>query len=386
MIFLLFLFLLTPYLVGKDLENSKTESLIEESVNITEPIAKPTITESEKKIEEPVIQKTEPEEIILKPNQEDIPTPEITENIKTETIAEEIVPTDKTENLPEEPEFETGKLELLDKIEAEVITSNPESTDVQIITTSDIKRRGFDGGKYTLNDLVNEALADNLGKTFKINLTDDDVNKYLKRANLTDKKQLKKLTETWGYESLEDFYENFKKIYRANSALNYEMSSQLVVLEKEIQDYYKDNPMHREAIYTIETTFVLLDATKTKEELKKELEEFANGTRKLDYIIWDLPITVKKSEISNASRFLEDMAVNSIYIKELSDGFDLFKLIDKKPDHLFTLEERRKEIIEKLQTQKHENAYQKVQSNLLSKAIVYKPEQKVPENIKELGL
>lgn len=295
------------------------------------------------------------------------------------------------ENLDEkkeklEPEFEMGKLELLDKIEAEIITSTPESTDTQIITTSDITKRGFDGGKYTVNDLIDEALADNLGKTFKISLTDDDVNKYLKRANLNTKQQIKELTEKWGYENVEEFYENFKKIYRANTALNYEMSSQIVVTEDEIKEYFDTHPINIEAVYTIETTFVLHDSTKTKQELKEELEQYVNGTKNLNYIIWDLPIKVKKSEISNASRFLEDMTVGSIYIKELSDGFDLFKLICKEPDRVIPFEERKKDIINTLQNKKHEDAYLKVKNNLLDKAIIYVPDQKVPENIKELGL
>ncbi len=346
MIFLLFLFLLTPYAFSAELNDSKNEALIEESVN-----------NSIKPKQENTLTTEKPSELIdntVEPKQDN---PDLIEEKLTEK---------KIEPKAEESEFEIGKLELLDKIEAEIITSTPESTEIQIITTSDISKRAFDGGKYTLDDLIDEALSDNLGKTFKISLTDEDVNKYLKRANLTDKKQLKILTEKWGYESLEEFYENFKKIYRANSALNYEMSSQLVVLENEICDYYAQNPIHLEAVYTIETTFVLLDSTKTKEELKKELEDFANGTKKLDYIIWDFPITVKKSEISNVSRFLEDMTVGSIYIKELNDGFDLFKLLNKEPDRLVPLEERKKEIIDKLQTQKHQNAYQKIKDDLHS--------------------
>ncbi|MDR3646521.1 MAG: hypothetical protein P4L22_03195 [Candidatus Babeliales bacterium] len=375
----IFLFLFTPYILSDDLADIKTELPKEESVKTLEP-----------KTDIPAAELTNTE---LKVIQEEVVPNNTTELPIVDThIQEESPLIEKSEIVPDasakpvEPDFEPGKLELLDKIEAEVTTSTQDSTDVQIITMSDIKKRGFDGGKYTLDDLINEALADNLGKTFKINLTDDDVNKYLKRANLTDKKQLKKLTETWGYESLEDFYESFKKIYRANTALNYEMSSQLVVLEKEIQDYYEQHPVYKEAVYTIETTFVLLDSTKTKEELKKELEEFAAGTKNLDYIIWDLPITIKKAEVTDSSKFLEDMAIGSIYIKELNDGFDLFKLIDKQPDITVPLEERKKVIVEKLQTQKHEQAAQKVNDNLHSKAIVYKPDQKVPEHISELGL
>lgn len=369
MIFLLFLFLFTHALNCQEITDFKNE-LSEKSANIPDSKINTSTLELENRTEIKVPQE---EKIILEDKNIVPDIEQYNSEIKT------------TEEL-DENQFPKGKLELLDKIEAEIVTSTPESTDVQIITTSDIKKRGFDGGKYTLDDLVNEALADNLGKVFKISLTDDDVNKYLKRANLTDKKQLKNLTETWGYESLEDFYENFKKIYRANSALNYEMSSQLVVLENEIQDYYQQNPVYKEANYVIETTFVLLDSTKTKDELKKELEEFANGTKKLDYIIWDPAISVKKSEISNASRFLEDMKVGSIYIKEMSDGFDLFKLINKQPDFIVPFEERKNEIIQKLQAKKHEDAYKKVQNNLYSKAIIYKPDQEVPVNVKQLGL
>jgi len=322
-------------------------------------------------------------------NDLDISTPTEADIKPNETVVNEPteMPVTQAASEPEkEPEFQTGKLELLDKIEAEIVTSTPDSIDTQIITTSDIRKRAFDGGKYTLDDLINEALADNLGKVFKINLTDDDVNKYLKRANLTDKKQLKKLTEQWGYESLEEFYENFKKIYRANSALNYEMSSQLVVTEEEIQEDYKNNPVYKEGYFTIETTFVLLDSTKTKDELRQELEDFVNGKRDLDYIIWDMPITVKKTEIPKANNFLENMPPQSIYIKELNDGFDLFKLIDKKDDYLVPLEENKKERIDKLQTKKQEEVYKKVNENLHSKAIIYKPDQTTPENISELGL
>lgn len=265
-------------------------------------------------------------------------------------------------------------LELLDQIEAEVVSFGPEGASNVIVTKADIARRGsYDGGNYAIDDLVDEALADQYSSILKISLSNEDVDRFLKKNNLSQK-QLTTYLDNWGYPSLEDFYEDFKKTYRAHAALNFEIDSQSAVSEEEIKKYYNQNPIYLEATYEIEMAFVPSSEDKMKQ--KVELEELAAKGKIPSNISWELPLVVKESEIEKNNNFILTMPVGSIFVKEVYDGFDLFKLKRKKSKQKVSLEERRREILDILKKEKYEKVSKKVRKNLQLKALIARPYEK----------
>jgi hypothetical protein len=60
---------------------------------------------------------------------------------------------------------------------------------------------------------------------------------------------------------------------------------------------------------------------------------------------WEDIIIVKASEVSANNQFLSDMKVGQIYLKQVYNGFDLFKMVVIRPRRLEPLSDRRGQIV-----------------------------------------
>ncbi len=137
---------------------------------------------------------------------------------------------------------EDAPLMLLDESQAVIATVSPEKAQVltSVVTLQDVNRQGFDGGQYTIEDLIDFSLMDHLSKDFKIDVTNDDINRYYQKMNLS-RDHLKQIAESNWFPSVEAFNDLFKKNYRGRMALNSLVGSQLVVSEDEVEKYWIEN-------------------------------------------------------------------------------------------------------------------------------------------------
>lgn len=294
----------------------------------------------------------------------------------------------KLEDEKKEEDKVEGELELLDEIVSEITSLSGDVSESIVVTKQDIARRGFDGQVYTREKLEDEVLADQFSKILKATISDEDVNRNLKKMGMNDK-QIADLYQAWGYLSKEEFFEDLKKVYRAKSAINFETESQLVTSEGEIKRYYDENPIFEEMVYTIETAFVPFSEDGNNDDLRAELKKFVEGIiPKPECVVWDNPIQVKESEITDQNRFLTNLNENEIYIREASDGFVIYKMKNIKNKHLISLDDRRDDIVEFLRKQKYPHVAGKMQDKFRSKAIILHPGDtyKWPENVNQLEL
>lgn len=326
--------------------------------------------------------------------------------IAEEVIAEEVV----TEELVEEPQVITEEekklldqadeadeeesdeeeptLTLLDQVEAEVVTFGPEGSETTIITTMDRIRRGFDGNKYSEDDLIDQTLADQFSRVLKVNISNEDINRNFKKMGITQK-EVKSIADGWYFSSVDQFYEELKMIQRANAALKFEIESQLVASEEDIKREYDKKEIYEEAFYIIETAFVPYSEDKSIDDLKKELNDYAKGiptaANKFN-IDWDQPVRINENEIPAANKFLLDLPVGDIFVKDVPGGFDLFRMKRRQLCRLVPLEDRRREIVGKLQQERYPEAYQKAMKRLRSEALISRPSQvfSVPKDVEEL--
>lgn len=268
-------------------------------------------------------------------------------------------------DLSDDNQQEEEPLILLDKIEAVVA----EGDNFQVIAMSDIAKRDFDGAKHSLDDIINENLMDLVAQKLKISVDEDDINKYLQRIKLS-KEQIKAIARANGYYDLAEFYEQFKKMYRANQALGFKIQSELIFPEEVLQQYCEEHPVVEEAIYTVEIATVPFNGN--KQEQRSQLEKFVAGDIHMN-LLWGTPIELKEGEVSQQNDFLFTLPEGKIYLKESSDGFDLFKMKALKPHRVVPLSERRQEILSAFKAEHYDEALERVYTALRQHALILQP-------------
>lgn len=270
------------------------------------------------------------------------------------------------EEVEQEPAEE--KFILLDRIEAVVA----ESDQVKIITNLDVARRGFDGNQYSVDDLVNENLLDILADKLKINVDDKDVTRFLQKMNASEE-QMKQVAQANGFANLSELYDQFKKNFRAQSALGFKTQSELVFSEDTIAQYHKDNPVITESKYVIQTSYINVDSPDKKDEIKQEIEKSIKHEPANIEITWDDPVSILEKEVSDENSFLFEMKEGEVRFKELSNGFSLFKMCKSFPARELTLEERKLEIVNTLRNQKYEEVVTRVFNQLRTNSLILRP-------------
>jgi len=236
-------------------------------------------------------------------------------------------------------EDEFGDLELLDMIETEIVTLSEEGDiKTKLVTFKDIQDRGFDGGKYDRDFVENEMLGHAFSDKFKIVVTDDMITKMLKNKNMGDV-NLDSLIENtnFPFASVQSLYEQLKTINSSRETKSAEAHS---MIGEAVQEYYESHPEYDETSYDLEIAFVPFDKNKSNEAVKTELE---NGIKKQNLekynLVW-LPAPIKQSEIPESRKFIKEMVVGNMTVKEAPDGFDIYRMKKIRPQRLKGLQER----------------------------------------------
>jgi hypothetical protein len=243
----------------------------------------------------------------------------------------------------------------------------------EIITKQDIERSGFDGRNHTRESKVEDSMLCAKAKSLKMAMSDEDVDRYLEKANMNEEQQFM-MASRWFYDGIAEFKAALKDMYLANMSLSYEVESNLVISEADIQSYYDQNPIWLEAEYEIQTSFMPANQN-NQAQVQAKLEKFIQTGKGFKNLTWDDAIVLKTSEISAANQFLADLSVGQVYLKQVSDGFDLFKMVLIRPLRLQPLVERRIEIVNHLRQERHPQVVEQVKKDLQAKSSVYYPVQ-----------
>lgn len=260
---------------------------------------------------------------------------------------------------------------LIDKIEAAVF--GQEGT--QVITKSDIERPSLDGKPRALEDLILERLMFIDAQRYKIIPDEDVIDKHLaavQRENNLTLDDLKTIFAHSGY-SYEEGRQQFGMMSVINSLLDFKIRSRLVVPEKDVVSYYNEHPEMQETAYELQRAVIPYAMDKSRQAQKQEILQFLHEGKGLVNLVWQEPLWVNKSDLSESKSFIKELKVGQNADPLVGDeGFEVFKLIEIKEEHLRSLEERYREIVDVLRRPKYESLLNDYKKQLYENAsIVY---------------
>lgn len=196
------------------------------------------------------------------------------------------------------------------------------------------------------------------------------VNNYIDglcRQNNWSMNDLEKILAQSGY-TLQDGIKELKKMYAVNYMSEMKMQG-VVVPENEIEAYYKAHPLYNEPSIKISHAFISYGQATTKEDLVKKLAKNGQGIT----IEWEEPFWLKESEMADHMKFLLSVDAGAIADPlETNGGFELFKIIVKKPRRLVSLKKRYNHIVAQLRHEKSSGLFKTYKNQLFDSAsIVY---------------
>lgn len=277
------------------------------------------------------------------------------------------------ENMQEVPvqdqDMVKDDLFLIDSIGA--VVYGQERTDV--VTLSDIKRPSLDGNQQSLEDMVITKLIAQDAARYKMEPDEDAVDSRLEavqRENNLTRDDLKSIFSNAGY-SFEEGREQFKIMTAVGSMVDFRIRSRLIVPEKDIQAYYKEHPKMQEASFQVERAVVTCPSGMDNVSFMQELKQLVESGRSNIEIDWCEPFWINKSEIAQDKKFLTTMEIGDVAMgNESAAGIELFKLINKKEEHLESLEERYNEIAEYLKRPKYNELFEQYKKDLFANSVV----------------
>ena len=266
-------------------------------------------------------------------------------------------------------DFDTSKLILLDQIEVVVYGQE----DVEIITKSDIDRPSLGGGFRSKEDIVfeKEVLLD--AKKHHIPQDEEAIDAYLaqmQREHNLSEAELEEIFTSAGY-TIEEGREQLQIMQAINTMLDVKIRSNLIVPRKDVEEYYKNNPTIIEATYTLERAFVAQSKKLSHNVQYKVLKKYAQTGKGVSGIVWGDPFIISHSDVAESKQFIYSMELGQISLpEEVYGGFELFKLVEKTPETVKSLEESYRDIVDILRRPKYEELMEKYRQCLLKSASV----------------
>ncbi len=265
--------------------------------------------------------------------------------------------------------LDTSNFILVDQIEAVVYGQE----DVEIITKSDIDRPSLGGGFRTKDEIIfeREVLLD--AKKHHIPQDEEAVDAYLvqiQREHNLSQEELENIFTASGY-TLEEGREQLQMMQTVNTMIDVKIRSNLIVPRREIEEYYRNHPTVIEATYTLQRAFVPQSKKMSAEQQHNVLVKYAQTGKGASGITWSDPFTINHADIAENKQFIYDMEPGQISTpQEVSGGFEMFKLVEKTPQTVKSLEESYREILEILRRPKYDELMEKYKAALMKNASV----------------
>ncbi len=244
---------------------------------------------------------------------------------------------------------------------------------LEIVTKSDVMRPSLAGVARTKDDIIFERLVFLDAQKFHVVPDEEAVDRYLasiQQDNNLTLDQLKEIFHAAGY-TYEEGREQFKRLQTVNSMFDFKVRAQLVVPRNQVEEYYKQHPVEQEASYQLQYGRVPFKGD--SQDQKKEIQQRLADNREPRGVLWQDPFWINESEIAEDKMFITKL--NAGQVAEplpVEDGFELYKVIEKKDKRVAPLEERYREIVDILRRPKYEELMQKYRQQLFdSTSIIY---------------
>jgi hypothetical protein len=258
---------------------------------------------------------------------------------------------------------------LLDQIE--VIIYGQE--DVEIITKSDIDRPSLSGGPHTKEDIIFEKEVFLDAKKHHLPQDDEAIDAYLaqmQREHGLSEKDLEDIFLASGY-TIEEGRQQLQVLQTINTMLDVKIRSNLIVPRKDVEEYYNNHPVMIEATYTLQRAFIAQSKKVSSDVQHEILVKYAKTGKGVSGVEWGEPFTINHSDIAESKQFIYAMNKGDISSpQKISGGFELFKLVDKVPEHAQSLEESYREIVDILRRPKYEELMESYRQTLAKNAAV----------------
>ncbi len=274
----------------------------------------------------------------------------------------------KTANAVYQPK---KKMVFVDGIKA--VFRGSEGTD--LIMASELERPRLDGTKLTLEDAINDAAYGQEARKYKLWPSPEDVDKQLRMLGQTNHKTPKEFEElmvTLGYTPAEG-RNAFAQMNAINSLIGFKITGNLVVPESDVIAYFNDHPEQEPSAYQLEYYVVPFAKTQSKEEQLNYLQKVIEKNDPKKVFKWNPPFWINENEIAADKQFIVELEPGQISQPlDSMYGFELFRLVSKRPGRLKTLEERYNDIVAILRKPKYGQLLAEFQKNLIDNAsIIY---------------
>lgn len=266
---------------------------------------------------------------------------------------------------------DTSNLVLLDQIEVVIYGQE----DVEIITKSDMERPSLGGGFRTQDEIVfeREVLLD--AKKHHLPQDDEAIDAYLiqvQREHNLSQEDLENIFISSGY-TIEEGRQQLQMLQTVNTMLDIKIRSNLIVPRRDVEEYYKKNPVVIEATYTLERAFVPQSKSMSRDALYNVLVKYAETGKGVAGVAWGDSFTINHSDVAESKQFIYTMEPGKISLpQEIAGGFEIFRLVEKTPETVKSLDESYREIVDILRRPKYEELMENYRQLLLKNAsIVY---------------
>lgn len=261
---------------------------------------------------------------------------------------------------------------LVDRTKVVIHTDTP-GMPSEIICESEVQRIGLDGRQKDLSEKIVDRLMVKEGERFGIDVrqvAEETWEKNQKERGMSEQ-QMHALLEGAGY-TIDEAKEELGRMFVSNQVLGFRVYSQIFVSKRDVQKYYDEHPEYRQAEYFIARALVPYTEAASKDELLQTLQVYrktGTGIR----VPWGEPCWFLEDEIAADKRFIFSMEAGDIAEPiPTYNGFELIKLVDKRPAMLVPLQERYNTIEYELKLPKLQKELDRYTQDLLSKAtIVY---------------
>lgn len=254
-----------------------------------------------------------------------------------------------------------------------VIHTDTPGKQPKMITESEERQIGLDGKQKTLREKIVDRLIEMEGERFGINpreVAEETWEKNKKDRGMSEQ-QMHELLVAAGY-TVEEAKEELGRMFVSNQVLGFRVYSQIFVSKRDVQRYCDEHPEYRQAEYFIARALVPYSQAASKDELLQQLQSYRKtgfGMR----IPWGEPCWFLEDEIAADKKFICSMESGTIAEPiPTYNGFELIKLVDKRPAMLVPQHERYNQVEYQLKLPKLQQELDKYTNDLLSKAtIVY---------------
>ena len=236
-----------------------------------------------------------------------------------------------------------------------------------IITESEVRRPSIDGQMRSLEDLILENLIYLDATRMGAIPSPEDIKRHweeVKRANNLSEEDMKNIASQAGY-TIAEAKAHLGKMSSVNQMMDFKVRSGLFIPSREVEKYYNEHPEVESAEYYIAHVIVPFSDLEPPEQQQKRLEQFARTGKGDIRIAWSEPFWIVHNDVAPDKQFIYSMKISQISPpKRTPMGFELFKLVDKKPERLIPLEDRYNDIEHQLKMPKYEQLFEKYKKEL----------------------